>query len=213
MVSSTDNTLIHDTIAGDNLSKRATQIADEIRTLERELRQEIQRIRIDSFEIREKTIHFKDEVVTRHRTQALSLFTYLRRAKMKHIVCLPIIWSCLLPAIVMDAVVSLYQMLCFPWFGIPKVKRSDHVIFDRRHLRYLNVIEKLNCLYCSYFNGVVSFATEVGARTEQYWCPIKHAAQLKSIHSRYHTFADFGDSDKYRSKLPDIRKDFSDIKD
>ena len=120
MVSSSNNTLIQNTIVGDNLSKRATQIADEIRTLERELRQEIQRIRIDSFEIREKAIHFKDEVVTRHRTQALGLFTYLRRAKMKHIVCLPIIWSCLLPAFIMDSVVSLYQMLCFPPLGIPK---------------------------------------------------------------------------------------------
>jgi hypothetical protein len=73
MVSSSNNTLIQNTIVGDNLSKRATQIADEIRTLEREFRQEIQRIRIDSFEIREKAIHFKYEVVTRHRTQALGL--------------------------------------------------------------------------------------------------------------------------------------------
>jgi hypothetical protein len=195
------------------LSKRATQIADEIRTLEKELRQEIQRIRIDSFEIREKTIHFRDEVLSRHRTQIVGLLTYIRRAKLKHILCLPIIWLCLLPALVMDVVVSLYQAVCFPLFGIPKVKRGEHVIFDRRHLRYLNVIEKLNCLYCSYFNGVVSFATEVGARTEQYWCPIKHAAQLKTIHSRYHTFVDFGDSDEFRKKLPDIRKNFSDIKD
>ncbi len=117
------------------MSKRATQIADEIRTLEQELRQEIQRIRIDSFEITEKAIHFKDEVVIRHRTQALSVLTYLRRAKMKHIVCLPIIWSCLLPAIVMDALVSLYQMLCFLLFGVLKVKRSDHVVFDRRNLK------------------------------------------------------------------------------
>jgi hypothetical protein len=195
------------------LSKRATQIADEIRTLEKELRQEIQRIRIDSFEIREKTIHFRDEVLSRHRTQIVGLLTYIRRAKLKHILCLPIIWLCLLPALVMDVVVSFYQAVCFPLFGIPKVKRGEHVIFDRRHLRYLNVIEKLNCLYCSYFNGVVSFATEVGARTEQYWCPIKHAAQLKTIHSRYHTFVDFGDSDEFRKKLPDIRKNFSDIKD
>ncbi len=195
------------------MSKRATQIADEIRTLEKELRQEIQRIRIDSFEIREKTIHFRDEVLSRHRTQIVGLLTYIRRAKLKHILCLPIIWLCLLPALVMDVVVSFYQAVCFPLFGIPKVKRGEHVIFDRRHLRYLNVIEKLNCLYCSYFNGVVSFATEVGARTEQYWCPIKHAAQLKTIHSRYHTFVDFGDSDEFRKKLPDIRKNFSDIKD
>lgn len=195
------------------MSKRATKIVDEIRRLERELRQEIQRIRIDTFEIREKTIHFKDEVLIRHRTQVLGLLKYLRHAKIKHIISLPIIWLCLVPTVLMDLVVCFYQFTSFPLYGIPKVKRADHVIFDRRHLRYLNVIEKLNCLYCSYFNGVISFVREVGARTEQYWCPIKHAAQLKSIHSRYHTFVDFGDSDQYRSKLPDIRKDFSDIKD
>jgi hypothetical protein len=198
---------------GDHLSKRATEIAEEIRRLERELRLEIQRIRIDTFEIREQAIHFKEAVLSRHRAQVLSLFTYLRHAKFKHIISLPIIWLCLLPAVLMDLVVCLYQFTCFPLYGIPKVRRADHIIFDRRHLRYLNVIEKLNCLYCSYFNGVVSFAREVGARTEQYWCPIKHAAQLKSIHSRYHTFVDFGDSDEYRAKLPYIRKDFSDIKD
>jgi hypothetical protein len=139
------------------LSKRATQIADEIRTLEKELRQEIQRIRINSFEIREQAIHFKDEVVTRHRTQALSLLTYLRRAKMKHIICLPIIWSCLLPAIVMDAVVSLYQMLCFSLFGIPKVKRSDHVVFDRRNSKVFIAVTILLLILATVTNIAQSY--------------------------------------------------------
>lgn len=120
MVSSSNNTLIQNTIVGDKLSKRAPLLADEIRTLQRELQKEIQRIRIDSFEIREKTIHFRDQVLTRHRTQALSLLTYLRRAKMKYIRCLPIIWPCLVPAIVMDNLASLCRALCFPLLGIPK---------------------------------------------------------------------------------------------
>ncbi|MDO9519667.1 MAG: hypothetical protein Q7L19_05585 [Pseudohongiella sp.] len=195
------------------MSKRATEIANEIRRLERELRQEIQHIRINSFEIRENTIRFKDDVLARHRQQMLSVFNYLRQAKLKHVISQPFIWLCLLPAIFMDLVVSLYQAICFPLYGIPKVRRRDHVIFDRHHLRYLNIIEKLNCLFCSYFNGVISFVREVAARTEQYWCPIKHAAQLKNIHSRYHTFAEYGDSDQYRERLPEIRRDFSDIND
>lgn len=29
-----------------------------------------------------------------------------------------------------------------------------YVVFDRRHLAYLNAIEKLNCAYCEYGNGV-----------------------------------------------------------
>ena len=63
----------------------------------------------------------------------------------------------------------------------------------------LNVIEKLNCLYCSYFNGLMGYISEIAARTEQYWCPIRHASRLKSIHSRYQNFVEYGDSGTYRT--------------
>ncbi len=195
------------------MSKRATEIAEEIRRLEKELRQEIQRVRIRSYEIRDRTVKFTDEVRAQHRKQVLGIVQYLRHAKLKHIISFPIIWLCLMPAILLDIIVVLYQSLCFPLYGIPKVRRSDHVVLDRHHLRYLNLIEKLNCLYCSYFNGVISFVREVAARTEQYWCPIKHASQLKNIHSRYHKFAEYGDAEQYRTTLPGIRKSFEDIQD
>lgn len=194
------------------MSKRATEIAEDIRRLEKELRQEIQRIRIGTYEIRDRTIRFTDEALALHRTQTLSLLKYLKQAKLKHVISIPIIWLCLIPAVLLDLVVVLYQSLCFPLYGIPKVRRADHVVIDRHHLRYLNPIEKLNCLYCSYFNGVISFVREVAARTEQYWCPIKHAAQLKSVHSRYHTFAEYGDGQQYRQQLPEIRQSFDDIR-
>jgi hypothetical protein len=194
------------------LSKRATEIAEEIRRLEKELRQEIQRIRVGTYEIRDRTIRFTDEALAEHRSQALSLLTYLRRAKLKHVISVPVIWFCLIPAVLMDIVVVLFQSLCFPLYGIPKVRRSDHVVLDRHQLRYLNVIEKINCLYCSYFNGVISFVREVAARTEQYWCPIKHATQLKNVHSRYHKFAEYGDGQQYRQDLPNIRQSFDDIR-
>jgi len=194
------------------LSKRATEIAEEIRRLEKELRQEIQRIRVGTYEIRDRTIRFTDEALAVHRSQALGLLTYLRRAKLKHVISVPVIWFCLIPAVLMDIVVVLFQSLCFPLYGIPKVRRSDHVVLDRHQLRYLNVIEKINCLYCSYFNGVISFVREVAARTEQYWCPIKHATQLKNVHSRYHKFAEYGDGQQYRQDLPNIRQSFDDIR-
>ena len=111
----------------------------------------------------------------------------------------------------MDLVVTLYQLICFPVYGIPKVRRGDHVLIDLHHLAYMNVIEKLNCLYCSYFNGVMSYVREIAGRTEQYWCPIKHAAQLNRPHSRYERFVEYGDSDSYREKVNELRKDFSDL--
>jgi hypothetical protein len=43
------------------------------------------------------------------------------------------------------------------------------MIFDRTHLAYLNLVEKINCAYCSYGNGLAAYLREIAARTEQYW--------------------------------------------
>ncbi len=84
---------------------------------------------------------------------------------------------------------TIYQALCFPLYDIPKVRRSEYMLLDRHRLAYLNFLEKLNCEYCAYGNGVLAYVTEVAARTEQYWCPIKHALRMKSMHSRYRFFS------------------------
>lgn len=194
------------------MNDRIEELASRIRELEKELRDEIQRIRINTYEIHGRSIRFRNGVIRMHRSQALQIRTYLRRARIGHVLTAPVIWLCLFPALFMDVIVTLYQAICFPVYGIPKVRRGDYVVMDRHHLRYLNVIEKLNCLYCSYFNGVIAYTREVGARTEQYWCPIKHAANLKEVHSRYHRFAEFGDADTYRSEVRVIRKAFDDVR-
>lgn len=84
-------------------------------------------------------------------------------------------------------------------------------MFDRQYLHYLNLIEKMNCAYCSYVNGLIAYIQEIGARTEQFWCPIKHAKRIKTLHSRYRKFAGYGDAETYRSKIEKIRHDFKDL--
>ena len=73
----------------------------------------------------------------------------------------------------MDAVVSGYQFVCLKEYGIPEVRRSDYIDLDRHSLSYLNFIEKVNCVYCSYFNGLIAYVQEIAARTEQFWLPHK----------------------------------------
>ena len=85
------------------------------------------------------------------------------------------------------------------------------MVIDRHSLSYLNPIEKLNCVYCGYFNGLIVYVQEIASRTEQFWCPIKHARKLSTFHKRYHKFLEYGDHLEYKSRLEDIRKDFSDI--
>lgn len=147
------------------------------------------------------------EALIRHRALRMSLLTYLGTTNVLTLLVSPVIYSMIVPIALLDLWVTLYQHICFRAYGIPRVKRGDYIAIDRHHLAYLNGIEKLNCVYCGYGNGVFAYAREVAARTEQYWCPIKHARRICDPHQRYLRFLDYGDAEAYRAKLKDIRKD------
>lgn len=151
------------------------------------------------------------EAATRklHRKRRARILRYLWGARLSALVTGPVIWGALVPALLMDLYVSLYQLICFPAYGVPKVRRGDYMVMDRRHLPYLNGVEKLNCFYCSYFNGLVAYMQEIAARTEQHWCPIKHARVPRAVHSRYQRFFEFGDAEAFRSQFETVRRDFS----
>ena len=115
------------------------------------------------------------------------------------------------PVVFLDVMVSLYQAICFRVYGIPRVKRSDYLVFAHQFLAYLNLVEKINCMYCSYANGSIAYVQEIAARTEQYWCPIKHARLMLTMHSRYRRFFDYGDATTYRQNAEQVRSDFLDL--
>jgi hypothetical protein len=124
----------------------------------------------------------------------------------------PLIYACLAPMVLLDLFISLYQAVCFPIYGIPKVRRAAYFVFDRGRLRYLNVLERLNCFYCSYANGLAAYVAEIAGRTEQHWCPIKHGRDPQSPHARYARFLPFEDRAAYGERIEEIRHDFRDIK-
>jgi hypothetical protein len=126
---------------------------------------------------------------------------YLAEANPLIVLVAPVIYSLIIPFVLLDVFVMVFQAICFPIYKIPKVRRRDYLIFDRHHLAYLNIIEKINCAYCSYGTGAIAFAREVAARTEMYWCPIKHARRVLGPHPHYHGFADFGDAEGFRQKM------------
>lgn len=123
----------------------------------------------------------------------------------------PVIYGCILPFLLLDVAVALYQLVCFPIYGIPRVRRSDYLIFDRGRLAYLNTIEKAGCLYCSYANGLLALVSEVAGRTEQAFCPIRHGRTLVRAHSRYDKFLAYGDARAYRSQADATAHAFGDI--
>jgi hypothetical protein len=132
--------------------------------------------------------------------------SFLRHGSVPNLLTTPIIYSLSLPFVLLDIWVSLYQWICFPIYGIDRVPRGRYFVIDRHKLGYLNAIEKANCMYCSYANGVVAYVREIAGRTEQYWCPIKHARAVPSPHTHYQLFFDYGDAAGYRRGLSGIRE-------
>ena len=188
-------------------------IIAEIKRLEKELLLEIEKKEDQFFyQIKDKKVYFEEATKKYHKTLVTRISAYLLEASFLNILTVPVIWSCIIPAALLDIMASIYQCLCFKVYGIPKVKRGDYIVIDRHNLSYLNPIEKLNCFYCEYFNGVIAYIQEIAARTEQFWCPIKHARKLKTIHNRYHKFLEYGDCEDYPKRLFELRKDFEDLK-
>ncbi|MFC1685063.1 hypothetical protein ACFL0R_06300 [Pseudomonadota bacterium] len=189
------------------------ELLEKIHALENELKEEIQKKNKEFFyEVHRKRVEFEEATRLKHKQLKTKILSYIQGARFSVILTAPIIYSCLLPAVLLDIMVSIYQAICFPIYNIPKVKRSEHLIVDRQFLSYLNIIEKINCSACGYFNGVISYVQEVAARTEQYWCPIKHARKVATIHGRYQNFMDYGDAESYKEKLDEVRREFDDLR-
>ena len=155
---------------------------------------------------------FTKAVLSEHHGLKHGLTSYLLQGRFLAYLTAPIIYSGIVPFCLLDLFLIVYQGICFPVYGIPKVPRADYFVFDRARLKYLNLLERFNCWFCSYGNGLFAYATEIAARTEQHWCPIKHASRLRSPHSRYSHFIDYGDAKRYRKQVETVRNDFVDVR-
>jgi hypothetical protein len=195
------------TCADQTMNKKVHELVNQIRELEEELRVTLleQEAKI-SYRIEGSRVKFDNAVKSAHKRLKTGLFTWLRDSRPQSFLSAPFVYGMILPIGLLDISLTIYQAICFRLYDIPRVKRSDYIVIDRHHLAYLNIIEKLNCIYCGYGNGVISYAREIISRTEQYWCPIKHARKVVDAHSRYKTFLDYGDATAYPIKLIDFRE-------
>jgi hypothetical protein len=194
------------------MNEKIESLVDRMRLLEQELVQETKKKEAQfCYTVHEKTVRFTDEARAAHRKLRRSWHHYLVNSRFLVLATSPVIWMCAVPIVFTDIVGTIYQAICFPIYGIPKVSRKDYVKFDRHHLTYLNFFEKVNCEYCAYVNGILAYFTEIAARTEQHWCPIKHAGCAKCAHSRYKRFLDFGDAEQYRLHIEEVRRSFQDL--
>lgn len=188
------------------MSAKLTELIDKIAKLEYQLIEEIKQQETKfQYRLDGTRIKFEDSVQEAHRRLRVAIIPWLRSSLLRNIVSIPFIYSMIVPLVFIDITMTIYQHICFRLYNVARVNRSKYVVIDRHVLSYLNAIEKFNCLYCSYGNGVIAYSREISARTEQYWCPIKHARKVVGTHSRYNQFLGFGESENYQEQVIKFR--------
>jgi hypothetical protein len=191
-------------------------LLDRLNRLQAELEIEVDRLleekrQLFHYTIEQGKVKFESGIKALQMKEKISSWNYLKNARLGHLLTAPLIYSVFLPFALLDIAVTCYQHICFRVYGIPRIKRSAYFVIDRQKLAYLNSIEKFNCTYCSYANGLAEYVREVTARSEQYWCPIKHTQRSPDPHRFTDGFADYGDAENYRKQLEMLRKEITEL--
>ncbi len=152
------------------------------------------------YSIEQGKVVFEQAAVLRHRLARMKLSKFLIDSKLGAVITAPLIYSLIVPIALLDLFMTVYQHVNFRVYRIPRVKRAEFIVMDRKYLAYLNIIQKVNCIYCEYANGVIAYAREIACRTEQFWCPIKHARKVTGAHRCYNDFIEYGDSENFSRK-------------
>ena len=176
-----------------------SRILQEIENKRKELAEEYERIKKKyNFEYVKWKITFSKEQKLENKKKKRSFWQTTKSTTFREYLSIPFIYSMMIPAVILDLFLFMYQQTAMRLYRIPLVKRSDYITLERKHLDYLNWVEKLNCIYCSYVNWLFAYAVEIAWRTEKYWCPIKHAKKMTSSHNWEKYFADYGDADWFK---------------
>lgn len=188
------------------MNDRIHHLLDQMSALEEDLRVALQEQESSMlFQIKGKRVEFEQSIRDAHRRLRTGFFHWLVTYRPQNLITGPVIYSMIFPLAILDLCVSLYQAICFPIYGVARVHRADYIVFDRQQLEYLNFIEKFHCTYCAYASGLIAYVAEIVARTEEYFCPIKHARRIRGTHARYARFLNYGDATDYESRLEAFR--------
>ncbi|WP_010570132.1 hypothetical protein [Leptospira broomii] len=192
------------------MNKKVRKILDQISVLEEDLRKELHEQEMQAlFQLKGTKVLFERKVKLAHKRMKMGLIAWFRSSRPQNILSAPFIYMIILPLVFLDIFMTVYQAVCFRLYGIPAVNRSNYITLDRHRLGYLNLLEKINCDYCGYANGLIAYVGEIAARTEQYWCPIKHARNVLSVHKRYPYFIDYGDATELHARFDSLRADLN----
>lgn len=89
-------------------------------------------------------------------------------------ISMPFIYSVFIPLVILDIFMEIYHQIAFRLYGLNIISRSDYIFNDRQKLNGLTIMQKINCMYCGYANGLLAYGVKIASETEKYWCAIRH---------------------------------------
>jgi len=188
------------------MNDRIQHLLAQMAALEDDLREALHQQEASMlFEVKGKRVEFEHAIKQAHRRLKTGFFRWLVTNRPQNLITGPVIYGMIIPLVILDLFVSVYQAVCFPIYRIAKVRRAQYIVLDRQQLEYLNFVEKFHCTYCAYGSGLIAYVYEIVARTEEYFCPIKHARRVLGTHSRYCRFLDYGEAADYEARLEAFR--------
>jgi hypothetical protein len=189
------------------MNSKIEKMMEEIEEMKQKLRTEIdkeeKKIR---FEIKNGAVIFERDILSAQKAHMKALRTWFRETPFIQFLSAPIIYGMVIPAVILDIALFLYKIVVGKVFDIKFAERKAYIVFDRQYLGYLNIIEKFNCMYCSYFNGLMHYATAIAGRTELYFCPIRHAKKVAYEHPYYDKFFRYAEGESYQERLKTLRE-------
>jgi hypothetical protein len=196
------------------MNTRIKELLEEIRQREEQLAEVLKHQEAAlSYRLDGTKVEFEKSVKQAHMRLKTGILRWFWDSELRNVASAPVIYLMIVPFVILDAMVSFYQWVCFPLYRIRRVRRGTYIVIDRHRLSYMNTVEKLNCVYCGYISGLLAYCREIVARTEQYWCPIKHARKILDSHKSYARFSDFGDAETHEQNRQEMRIAIRDISD
>ena len=189
------------------MKSKINKLLWDIQQKKNELWEEYAQLKIKYwFKLEGQRVIFNSEAKQRNKFFKKSLMETIFTAQIREIFSIPFIYMMIFPTLILDICLIIYQYTAFKLYNIPLVSRKEYIIYDRKVLDYLNILQKLHCMYCSYVNGVFQYAVEIGGRTEKYWCPIKNASKKSGEHDWEKYFADYWDPEGFKKVFHSVEE-------
>jgi len=119
-----------------------------------------------------------------------------------HVLTMPVIYGLIVPLLFFDVMLEIYHRVGFRLYNLKCIKRGHYIRVDRHKLKYLNLLEKFNCMYCGYANGLLSYGMAIASLTESYWCGIMHQRGKEfNVPDHHKDFLPYGDEEAFREFL------------